>query len=153
MADGQVVFEIVGDSKGINQTVKQVTNNIQSESRKWDDAVDESTQKAGKSFLNWKTVAVGAVTAIGAALINLGKASIESASNLKEVQNVVDTVFGDGAGQIDKWAKNAIKQFGLTETQAKKFTSTLGAMAKSSGVAPRRSTSVNLTALPPEIFW
>ena len=69
MADGQVVFEIKGDPSNVNQTVKQVTGNIQQESRKWDQAIDDSMDKAGKSFLNWKTVATGAITAIGAAVI------------------------------------------------------------------------------------
>ena len=105
MSDGQVVFQITGDASNVNQTVKQVTSNIQSESKKWDQAVSDSTDKAGKSFLNWKTVAVGAASAIGAALIKIGSESIEAASELAEVQNVVDTVFGDGARQIDDWAK------------------------------------------------
>ena len=113
MADGQVVYEIVGDAKSVNQTVKQVTSNIQQESRKWDQAVDESTEKAGKSFLNWKTVAVSAIAAIGAAAIKLGKEAIEAASDLQEVQNVVDTVFGDGARTIDAWAQKAGEKFGF----------------------------------------
>lgn len=135
MADGQVVFEIKGDPSNINQTVKQVTGNIQNESKKWDQAVDDSMDKAGKSFLNWKTVAAGAITAIGAAVIKFGQEAIEAASDLAEVQNVVDTVFGDGARVIDNWAQKAGEKFGLTETQAKRFTSTLGAMMKSSGLA------------------
>lgn len=135
MADGQVVFEIKGDPSNINQTVKQVTGNIQNESKKWDQAVDDSMDKAGKSFLNWKTVAAGAITAIGAAVVDFGKEAIEAASDLAEVQNVVDTVFGDDARVIDNWSKKAGEKFGLTETMAKRFTSTLGAMMKSSGLA------------------
>ena len=135
MADGQVVFEIKGDPSNINQTIKQVTGNIQDESRKWDQSVDESMDKAGKSFLNWKTIAATAVTAIGAAVVKFGQEAIEAASDLAEVQNVVDTVFGDDARVIDDWSKKAGEKFGLTETQAKRFTSTLGAMMKSSGLA------------------
>ena len=137
MADGQVVFEITGDPKGINQTVKQVTSNIQSESRKWDQAAGDATGNIEKSFANMAGKIVGSLTAagIGAILLNWGKAAVEAASDLAEVQNVVDTVFGDGARQIEAWAKSAGQQFGLTETQAKKFTSTLGAMMKSSGIA------------------
>ena len=135
MADGQVVFEIKGDASNVNQTVKQVTGNIQQESKKWDQAVSDSTEKAGKSFLNWKTVAVSAITAIGAAVIKFGKEAIDAASDLQEVQNVVDTVFGESSRQIDEWARKAGEKFGLTETMAKRFTSTLGAMMKSSGLA------------------
>ena len=135
MADGQVVFEIKGDPSNVNQTVKQVTGNIQQESKKWDHAVDDSMDKAGKSFLNWKTVAAGAISAIGAAVVKFGQEAIEAASDLAEVQNVVDTVFGDDARVIDSWSKKAGEKFGLTETMAKRFTSTLGAMMKSSGLA------------------
>jgi hypothetical protein len=134
-SDGQVVFEIKGDPSNVNQTVKQVTGNIQNESKKWDQAVSGATDSAGKSFLNWKTVAVGAITAIGTAVIKFGQEAIEAASDLSEVQNVVDTVFGESSRAIDDWSQKAGEKFGLTETQAKKFTSTLGAMMKSSGLA------------------
>jgi len=143
MADGQVVFEIKGDPKNVNQTVKQVTGNIQQESRKWDQAVDDSMDKAGKSFLNWKTVAAGAITAIGAAVVKFGREAIGAASDLAEVQNVVDTVFGDDARVIDNWSQKAGEKFGLTETMAKRFTSTLGAMMKSSGLAGKEITSMS----------
>lgn len=137
MADGQVVFEIVGDSKGIDQTVKQVTSNIQNESKKWDKAAGDATNNIEKSFSGMAGKIVASLGAAGVAsiLLNWGKAAVDAASDLAEVQNVVDTVFGDGARQIESWAKAAGQQFGLTETQAKKFTSTLGAMAKSAGLA------------------
>lgn len=137
MADGQVVFEIKGDPSNVNQTVKQVTNNIQQESKKWDQAASQATGDIEKSFASMAGKIVGTLTAagIGAILLNWGKAALETASDLSEVQNVVDTVFGDGARQIEAWSKKAGQQFGLTELQAKKFTSTLGAMMKSSGLA------------------
>ena len=137
MADGQVVYEIVGDAKGINQTVKQVTSNIQSESKKWDQATGQATDSIEKQFAGMAGNIVGKLAAagIGSILLSWGKAAVQAASDLEEVQNVVDTVFGTSSKQIETWAKNAGTQFGLTETQAKKFTSTLGAMMKSSGLA------------------
>ena len=81
---------------------------------------------------------VGAISAagIGKMLLSIGKDAIQAASDLQEVQNVVDVTFGSaGAKKIEAWAKAAGDQFGLTETQAKRFTSTLGAMMKSSGLA------------------
>ena len=69
-------------------------------------------------------------------LLSIGKDALQAASDLEEVQNVVDVTFGSaGAKKIEAWAKAAGDQFGLTETQAKRFTSTLGAMMKSSGLA------------------
>lgn len=61
--------------------------------------------------------------------------SISIASDLQEVQNVVDVTFGDGAHQIEQWAASARTQYGLTELQAKQYTSTMGAMLKSMGMA------------------
>ena len=73
---------------------------------------------------------------IGKILLSIGKDAIQAASDLEEVQNVVDVTFGSaGAKKIEAWAQAAGEQFGLTETQAKRFTSTLGAMMKSSGLA------------------
>ena len=137
MADGQVVFEITGDSKNIDQTVKQVTSNIQTESRKWDKAASDSTSKIDSAFSGMLKKIAGyfSAAAIAKKLLEWGKAAVQVASDLREVQNVVDTVFGESSKQIDAWAKDAIKQFGLTETQAKKFSSTLGAMMKTSGLA------------------
>lgn len=137
MADGQVVFEIKGDSTNVDQTVKKVTSNIESESKKWDQAASQATGDIEKSFASMAGNIVGKLTAagIGAILLNWGSAAVEAASDLAEVQNVVDTVFGDGSRQIETWSKKAGQQFGLTELQAKKFTSTLGAMMKSSGLA------------------
>ena len=82
-----------------------------------------------------KVVSTISAAAIGKMLLNIGKDAIQAASDLQEVQNVVDVTFGDaGAKKIEAWAKSAGSQFGLTETQAKRFTSTLGAMMKSAGL-------------------
>ena len=145
MADGRVEFDIVGNDQSINQTIKNVTGNIQAESKKWDQAANQATGDISNSFTSMAGKIAGAFAAagIGTALINFGKAAVDAASDLAEVQNVVDTVFGDGARQIESWSKSAGQQFGLTETQAKKFTSTLGAMMKSSGLAGNEIVSMS----------
>lgn len=135
--DGQIVFEVTADGKHAIADIKEITKLIQKETGKWDDAAKQSTDNIGNSFsglLKKLTLGFGAAK-IGKVLLDIGKDAIQAASDLEEVQNVVDVTFGDGANKIDAWAKNASKQFGLTETQAKRFTSTLGAMMKSSGLA------------------
>lgn len=67
-------------------------------------------------------------------LRELGRTGIDLASDLTEVQNVVDTTFGQNAGQINDWSRAAMSAFGLSELQAKKFNGTMGAMLKSSGL-------------------
>lgn len=136
MSDGKVVFEIQGDPKGINTTLKDVTANIEKESKKWDDAAEQSTGKIEGFFSGMLKGIAGAITAAGITklILDFGKASIEAASDLAEVQNVVDVTFGESAREIDAWAKQAGKSYGLTETAAKRYSSTIGAMLKSQGM-------------------
>lgn len=136
-ADGQIVFEITADGRKAIASVKDVTSAIQRESGKWQGSASSGTGGIEKAFGDmFKKVAAGfSAAAIGKKLLDIGSAAIQAASDLQEVQNVVDVTFGNNAGKIEKWAKNAGTQFGLTETQAKRFTSTLGAMMKSAGMS------------------
>ena len=88
-----------------------------------------SVAKAGMGVL--VKAGAAAVGALGAA----GVASVKLASDLTEVQNVVDVTFGKNADTINDWAKNAASAFGLSELQAKKFNGTMGAMLKSMGLS------------------
>ena len=135
--DGQIVFEVTADGSKARSDIRNLTREIQQETGKWDDAVKDSADKMDKSFSSMlKKLAAGFSAAkIGKALVELGKEALQAASDLQEVQNVVDVTFGKGASQIETWAKKAGTQFGLTEIQAKKFASTMGAMMKSSGMA------------------
>ena len=84
------------------------------------------------SFSGLKRVALSALSLT--ALVKVGKEMVKLSSDLIEVQNVVDTVFGDMAGSINDFSSSALKSFGLTELQAKNFSSTIGAIVKASGV-------------------
>lgn len=137
MPDGRVEFEITGDNKKIRQSLDEVTQQIEKAGKSWDKSVEQSSddiQKSMSKAFDVERVKNFAIQA-GKALVDFGKGAIQAASDLEEVQNVVDVTFGAGASQIDAWAKTAQSQFGLTETQAKRFTSTLGAMMKSAGLA------------------
>lgn len=138
MADGQVVFEIRGDNSDLKRTLQNTTSDIQNESKKWDKAVDDSSGTMSESLIHAFTAVTtsAAFIKIGQMLLQLAGESVQLASDLEEVQNVVDVTFGsEGSKTIESWAKNASNQFGLTELQAKRYASTLGAMMKSSGLA------------------
>ncbi|MBC8588099.1 phage tail tape measure protein [Paratissierella segnis] len=77
-------------------------------------------------------------------LYKFGKASIEVASDLVEVQNVVDVTFGSMSQEVNDFASNSIKQFGLSELAAKKYSSTMGAMLKSSGIRGNAVTEMSI---------
>ena len=79
-------------------------------------------------------------------LIDFGKQCIELGSDLSEVQNVVDVTFSTMSSKVDEFAKSAVKSFGLSETMAKQYTGTFGAMAKAVGFSERRAYNMS-TAL------
>lgn len=78
-------------------------------------------------------------------LIDFSKSCIELGSDLAEVQNVVDVTFPSMTEQVDKFAKSAAGSFGLSETMAKKYTGTFGAMAKAFGFSERQALDMGAT--------
>lgn len=78
-------------------------------------------------------------------LVNFGKECLSAASDLAEVQNVVDVVFPNMAGQVNEFTQLAAGSFGLSETMAKKFTGTYGAMAKAFGFSEQAAYDMSTT--------
>lgn len=78
-------------------------------------------------------------------LVDFGKSCIELGSDLDEVQNVVDVTFPRMTSQVDQFAKSAATSFGLSETMAKKFTGTFGAMAKAFGFSEKAAYDMGTT--------
>lgn len=70
--------------------------------------------------------------------------AIAYASDLTEVQNVVDVSFGQSAKIVDDWAKTTLTAYGINELSAKRFAGTMGAMLKSSGVAGDAVTDMSM---------
>lgn len=99
---------------------------------------------------------IGGLVAVAfgtAALVNFGKESIKLASDIQEVQNVIDVTFGRGAAQIEEFAQSASEAYGLSELAAKQYTGTMGAMLKSSGLtaSAAQEMSMALTGLSGDI--
>lgn len=72
-------------------------------------------------------------------IVQFGAECIKLGSDLQEVQNVVDTTFTQMNGQVNEFAKNAMTQFGLSETVAKKYMGTFGAMGKAFGFSEQQA--------------
>lgn len=86
-------------------------------------------------------------------LTSFAKDCIELGSNLTEVQNIVDVVFPTMNKKVNEFAQNAASTFGLSETMAKKFTGTFGAMANAFGFSEKESykMSTALTGLAGDV--
>ena len=86
-------------------------------------------------------------------LVDFGAACIELGSDLEEVQNVVDVTFPAMSKRVDAFAQGAAEAFGLSETMAKQFTGTFGAMAKAFGFSEEAAydMSTALTGLAGDV--
>ena len=78
-------------------------------------------------------------------LVAFGKEAIKLGSDLEEVQNVVDVTFTSMSKQVDEFAKNAQKSAGLSETMAKRYVGTFGAMAKAFGFVEHDAFNMSTT--------
>lgn len=103
-----------------------------------------------KQLSGLQNVAKKAGAALAAAfavkgLANFAKQCIDLGSDLQEVQNVVDVTFPKMKEQVNAFARNAAASFGLSETMAKKFTGTSGAMAKAFGFSEQAAYEMATT--------
>ena len=150
--DGKVVYKIEGDNSQALKALDEFEKEAKKTGGQFGDTVKDTMDGAESTV---STTATKIAKAIGSAfvtkqIIEFGKAAIGVASDLNEVQNVVDTTFGtEGAIKVNEWARNAAEAFGESELQAKQFTSTLGAMFKSMGVgqADMEEMSMSLAGL------
>lgn len=67
----------------------------------------------------------------------LGNA-VDLASQLTEVQNVVDTTFGDMASKVDDFTKTSIQDFGMSELTVKQISSRFQALGTSVGITSQQ---------------
>lgn len=106
-----------------------------------------ATNLVGGAFKKLGVIVAGAFAVHS--IKEFGKEAINLASDLAEVQNVVNVTFGSMTNQINNWSSNLIESFGLSELSGKKYASTMGAMLKSSGVTGEamKQMSVRLTEL------
>lgn len=78
-------------------------------------------------------------------LIKFGKERVNLGSDLAEVQNVVDVAFPTMSKQIDNFATGAAKNFGLSETMAKRFSGTFGSMGTAFGFTEKQAANMATT--------
>lgn len=97
------------------------------------DQLEDHTNKSTDAFSRLAK-AIGLVMSARKALDTI-KTGIDYASDLAEVQNVVDVTFGSATEAINSWSKECLAAYGMNEVSAKRYAGTIGAMLKSSGLA------------------
>lgn len=132
-------FDASGMARGTrqaNNALKQFGQAANKQMSSLSNSLSSSLGKIGKLLAG--AFAIGAI-------VRFGKECIELGSDLAEVQNVVDVTFGSMSEDVNKFAKTAITQFGLSETSAKQYTSTMGAMLKSMGLTTKEALVMSKT--------
>jgi phage-related protein len=107
MADGSFIIDTRFDTSGAEQGINGLTSSL----------------KRLGGF-------VAKVFAVGA-LINFGKQAIELASDIAEVDNVVQKAFGNMRGEMDALADTAIEKLGMSRLTAYQTGSTFMSMGRS----------------------
>lgn len=128
-----------------------------------DTQLDSSGLKRGVSKLKGETsgltsalkgVAKAAVVAFSVQrVVDFGKACIDLGSSIAEVQNVVDTAFGEMSYKIEQFAESSIENFGISKLSAKKTASTYMAMARGMNINEEAASdmAISLTALTGDV--
>ena len=112
----------------------------------FDRGLSSMTNQVNKFSGTLRKIAGMVAVAFGtAAIVNFAKESVKLASDIQEVQNVIDVTFGKGAAQIEEFAQAAAEAYGLSELAAKQYTGTMGAMLKSSGLATSAAQEMSMT--------
>lgn len=121
-SDGSVIIDTRMNTDGFGKGVKTMKGQIN-----------------GLSGAVGKLGAVIATVFVAGKIARLSKEAIKLGSDLQEVQNVVDVTFTTMNEQVNEFAKNAAETAGLSETMAKRYAGTFGAMAKAFGFAESES--------------
>ena len=127
-SDGTVYINTLVDTKGFGKGM----NGIKSQMGGLSGAVG----KLG--------IAIAAAFSVKA-LINFSKEAIKLGSDLQEVQNVVDVTFATMSEDVNEFAKGAAEAAGLSETMAKRYMGTFGAMSKAFGFMEDEAFSMSAT--------
>ena len=128
-ADGSVIIDTRMDTTGVRNGVSAIKQSF--------NGLGGAVKKIG--------LLIGGAFAVGK-LVQFGKECVELGSDLAEVQNVVDVTFTTMSDKVNEFAKNAMTSAGLSETMAKRYVGTFGAMSKSFGFSEAQAYDMS-TAL------
>lgn len=128
--------ELNNSKSNLNGFADDVDKNISGIKTKIGDGIGKAAKTAGLAL---GALALAGVAALGA----LAAKGIDLASDLNEVENVVNVAFGDNAQKIKDWASSASNAFGLSKLEAENMTGSMGAMLKSMGLTADQTVTMS----------
>lgn len=130
---------VAGKISAVENSIKRLASGMRREVSGMKSSVDGLTgsfKKLGATIAS--VFAVRKIAGMASSMTELG-------SDLEEVQNVVDVTFTTMSDKVDEFAKAAARSAGLSETMAKRYVGTFGAMSKSFGFAEDAAFGMSTT--------
>lgn len=159
--DGSIIINVQIDTSavetGLQKNVKQAANKASNAANDLGNSFDKAethaqaaTESMEQQLNNVELSLKDVASALGVAfsfdqIVNFGSAAIETASDLQEVQNVVDTAFGEMAGQVNQFASTAITNFGMSELAAKQTAGQFMSMSTALGISQQEAANMSLS--------
>ena len=136
------------------KSVEEAGKKAGNETSKSLDKIKKSASGTVSPIYSLKSALKGILATVGVAfsakkLLDFGKEAINTASSMTEVQNVVDTAFGDMTYKMEQFADTSIEAYGMSKLTAKETGSAFMAMASGMGLASDEASNmaIKLTGL------
>ena len=134
MADYTLSAKVTGDASSYEKTMKRVQTITENFDSKVNKMAHGMVSAGGKLTLGLTTP-----------LVVAAKQMVSSASDYQENLNKIDVAFGKSGKAVTKWAKNAKKQFGMSNNEALESTALFGDMATAMGITEKKAADMAMT--------
>lgn len=136
------------------KSVEEAGKKAGNETSKSLDKIKKSASGTVSPIYSLKSALKGILATVGVAfsakkLLDFGNEAVSTASAVTEVQNVVDTAFGDMSYKMEQFADTSIEAYGMSKLTAKETGSTFMDMASGMGLASDEASNmaIKLTGL------
>lgn len=151
---GNISLDLLFNTKDFQKALGKTDSLAKKAGRQLEGSFNGAGSSLGSLTSAVKGFGIAAVAAFAVdKIVAFGKECLTLGSNLTEVQNVVDVTFGSMNKQVNEFAKGALTNYGLSETMAKQYMGTFGAMSKAFGFSTAQAydMSAALTGLSGDV--
>lgn len=141
---GKISLDMVLNSKEFDAKLNSKLNDIQKNTTSNLSKIEkQASGTLSSSFSKLGGIIAGAFAV--KKIVDFSKACLKLGSDLQEVQNVVDVIFGDLTDKVEEYASTSITQLGMSETAYKQYIGTFGAMAKAFNFSNEQALQMSKT--------
>lgn len=137
------------DRSGFDKGVSGARTSFSNLGSDLDDDADNTGSRAGNTWATAFGTAMGQTIGNFAgraidAVFDFASEGVQLASQMQEVENVVDVTFGRSASEIYMWAGAAKEAFGMSTSAALEYAGQMGAVLKGQGFATEQAADMSM---------